>query len=104
MNATTHEALSLDVLRLQIDEGVIEALRADDYVKVDGDKEDPGYGPYRGSSATSCVRLGRARKWSAERRPCQRQLSRHRPSPLRRAPARRCGIPTTKSPPGFGSS
>jgi hypothetical protein len=43
MNAMTHEALSLDALRLQIDEGVMEALRADDYVKVDGDKEDPDY-------------------------------------------------------------
>ena len=43
MNATTHEALSLDALRLQVDEGVIEALKADDYVKVDGDKEVPDY-------------------------------------------------------------
>jgi len=43
MNATTHEALSLDALRLQVDEGVMEALRADDYVKVDGDKEGPDY-------------------------------------------------------------
>jgi hypothetical protein len=43
MNAMTHEALSLDALRLQVDEGVMEALRADDYVKVDGDKEDPDY-------------------------------------------------------------
>ncbi len=43
MNATTQEALSLDVLRHQVDEGVLEALRADGYVKVDGDQESPDY-------------------------------------------------------------